>query len=160
MTEQAEAFSLIAKEYCSWAEGFTVTQEEDGVKEAIVFLVTLYSGALKLLENGCGNEVKAREVTDKEWKVIYTRFGLLPFNHYSASFSPAKLDGEQCAGDIADDLADIYRDLKDGLWLFENGNVTEAVWEWKQTFTMHWGRHAVSALNALHCYMADESVFL
>ena len=157
MTKQSEKFSFIAKQYCSWAEESSLTQEED-VKKAIILLITLYSEALSLLKDGCGDEIDAKEVTDQEWKIIYTRFSSLPFNYYFASFSPAKLDEEQGMGDVADDLADIYRDIKNGLWLFENGNITEAVWEWKQTFNTHWGRHAVSALNTLHCYVADEYI--
>ncbi len=157
MSTQPEKFSLLAKQYCSWAEESSLAQEDD-VKKAIFLLVALYSNALVLSKDGCGDEIEAKEVTNEEWKVIYTRFGSLPFNYYSAPFSPAKLDEEQEIGDVADDLADIYRDIKNGLWLFENGNIIEAVWEWKQNFNTHWGRHAVSALNALHCYMADEYV--
>jgi hypothetical protein len=61
---------------------------------------------------------------------------------------------------VADDLADIYRDIKNGLWLHENRHSTEAIWEWKHSFNTHWGRHAVGALHALHCYMADEYIEL
>ena len=69
---------------------------------------------------------------------------------------------QQTAAEVfsADDLADIYRDLKEGLELYEAGHVAEALWEWSQSFNTHWGRHASSALHALQAYAADENIEL
>jgi hypothetical protein len=52
---------------------------------------------------------------------------------------------------VADDLADIWRDLRTGL----NAMATESRWEdvgWERRFGLqtHWGKHAVDALAALH----------
>jgi len=52
---------------------------------------------------------------------------------------------------LSDDIADIYLDLKNAiaLQLSEIGP-DDLVWQWRFDFRNHWGRHAVSALTALH----------
>lgn len=61
--------------------------------------------------------------------------------------------------DLADDIADIYRDLSEGLALFDNGHTAAAQWELAFSFHGHWGRHAASAISALHCWHADNCEF-
>ena len=157
MKKPTEHFVSIVREYCTWAEDSKLTGEED-LKKAISLLALLYFSALALQNDGCGEDINATVVTNEQWQFVYKRFSSLPFNYYSSFFSPAKIEDAPGVGDVADDLADIYRDIKDGLWLYEKGYNIEAVWEWKQSFSTHWGRHAVGALQAFHCYLADEYV--
>ncbi len=159
MAYEPDKFVSTAQQYCAWAENNSLAQEEE-VKKAISLIADLYSSAIVLPKQGCGEDVDGEEVTHEEWKLIYKRFGSLPVNYYSVFFSPANTEDAPVTGDVADDLADIYRDLKDGLWLYDNGHFTEAIWEWKQSFNTHWGRHLVSLLHVLHCYMADEYIEL
>jgi hypothetical protein len=110
---------------------------------------------------GCGQDVEEEDISDEEWNRVFKRFGALPFNYYSTFFSPAKLlEEDPVVGDLADDLADIYRDIKAGLWLYDHGHTTQAVWAWRYTFQIHWGRHATNALYALHAWSADSSIEL
>ncbi len=53
---------------------------------------------------------------------------------------------------LADDLADVYRDLKKGLDAFgrSDDNDHRAVEDWKLFFVIHWGDHCASALRALN----------
>jgi hypothetical protein len=114
-----------------------------------------------LPKNGPGKDVDGNSVSDEVWEKMFHRFRALPFNYYSDFYSPAKVAEEKpVTGDLADDLADIYRDIKKGLDLYETGHVTEALWDWNQSFHSHWGRHATSALHALHAYAADEDIDL
>jgi len=58
---------------------------------------------------------------------------------------------------VSDDLADIWRDLKQGLLALEAGALADDVlWEWRFGFYTHWGRHATEALRALHARLADS----
>jgi hypothetical protein len=62
-------------------------------------------------------------------------------------------------GDLANDLADIYRDITPGLRYWETAATTglgNIVWEWRFSFTTHWGRHAVAALGILHHLVVVE----
>lgn len=55
---------------------------------------------------------------------------------------------------LADDLADIYRDIKPGLRAWDtcdDSYLETIVFDWKTPlFGSHWGVHAVSAMRALH----------
>ncbi len=159
MEEQAHNFINIARDYCAWAEG-TPLSEENELKKAIQLLANLYVSILKLPNNGCGEEINTTNVTEKEWETIFKRFSSFPFQYYSVFFSPENTKEKGVMGDLADDFSDIYRDIKNGLWLYDNGHQTEAIWDWKNNFKTHWGRHVVSALHALHCYAADEYIEL
>jgi len=55
-------------------------------------------------------------------------------------------------GSLADDIADIYRDLKEGLVLHHSGLATpnDILWEWRLLFYSHWGDHAMNALRTIH----------
>ena len=57
-------------------------------------------------------------------------------------------------GSLADDLADIYADVKPGIraWDSEEDSYLEGIaFGWKTPlFGSHWGVHAVSAMRALH----------
>ncbi len=54
-------------------------------------------------------------------------------------------------GDVGDDLLDIYQDVRAGLVAFDSGEVSDAAWHWSFLYRIHWGRHAVGGLFALHC---------
>ncbi len=54
---------------------------------------------------------------------------------------------------LADDLADIWSDLKGPLLLLEaGGEEADAVWAWRFGASTHWGTHAVEAIRAVHSH--------
>ena len=62
-------------------------------------------------------------------------------------------------GSLADDLADTYFDLKEGLALQEAGETepSRVIWEWRFSFDIHWGEHALSALRSLYFRFRENS---
>jgi hypothetical protein len=119
-------------------------------------LITLYGLALdlpKVRAKGSAPGV----VTHEEWWELFERlrdeFG--DEDLYWLVFEPHSPDDhEALCGSVADDVADIYRNLKDGLVNLANGTDEAAVfWEWRFLFHCHWGRHAVNAISALHSIM-------
>ncbi len=68
---------------------------------------------------------------------------------------------EFMVGDLADDLADVWSDLKSGLRYYEKGRIEDAAHEWRANFDIHWGEHAADAIAVLqewiarHCWEAD-----
>ena len=160
MDDPVEHFADIARKFCAWAEAQPAPEEIE-VKTALRFLADLSSAIMATPHVGCGEDINQEGISDKEWKNIYSRFSSLPVNYYSVFFHPTKINEEEpVVGDLADDLADMYRDIKTGLWLYENKHITEAVWSWRNSFQNHWGRHATSALYALHTWSADGSIEL
>jgi hypothetical protein len=67
---------------------------------------------------------------------------------FNAQIVPSE---EPVTGDIIDDLADLYKDLKDGLWYLKRGSEGDAVFQWRFSFGVHWARHILGAMYALYC---------
>ena len=98
---------------------------------------------------------------DYEWKSVYQAAAALPVGHYAEVFDPVVIPAETpVVGDLADDLADIYREVITGLWLFESGKHLQAHWHWAFTFQVHWGKHATSAIRALYTVIASNDEHL
>ena len=149
-----------AREYCAWCRSEPGTESEEGQK-AHSLLARLYVGALALNEpEQCDFDIEPERISDDEWKEVYARAAAVPFQYYSSYFDPSKMPPDDHEiGDLADDIADIYRDLSAGLALVDAGNLPEAQWELRFSFIVHWGRHASGAIRALHCWYADAYEF-
>jgi len=97
------------------------------------------------------------QVSNEQWWAVYNQLDqrLGEANIYWLVFDPAdSKDHEAIAQTLSDDLADIYRDLKncipaDGFEAFDN----DALWSLRFNFETHWGQHAVSALAAIHALL-------
>ncbi|MBE1878488.1 DUF5063 domain-containing protein [Myceligenerans pegani] len=75
--------------------------------------------------------------------------------YWTASLSPQDIEPEVVPLPLADDLADIWRDLRPTLDQLASGaEAADVVWQWRFTFDAHWGLHAVEALRALHITVA------
>ena len=59
------------------------------------------------------------------------------------------VDEAPVAGDLSDDVIDIYREVREALTRYDTGNTKDATWSWRFGFEGHWGDHAVDALRAL-----------
>jgi hypothetical protein len=73
---------------------------------------------------------------------------------YWQVFDPTK-DSEAIHGSLADDIADIYRDIKEGLGL-QDPDITlqrDAIWSWRLGYYSHWGQHAINALYMAHALL-------
>ncbi len=58
---------------------------------------------------------------------------------------------------LSDDVAEVYRGLDDGLQAYDAGFRMHAVAQWQETYRVHWGHHAASAVVALHALLAYGS---
>jgi hypothetical protein len=101
---------------------------------------------------------KAGRTPDGQWKAIFQRSGRFPVQYYGEIFNPLEVPPEEPGiGDLADDLADIHRDLSAGLDLYDRGDIAGAVWEWRYGMQNHWGEHATGAIRVLHCWLAANN---
>ena len=57
---------------------------------------------------------------------------------------------EIVVGDGIDDIADIYADLKEALWCWDNTSVDNSLWHFTNSFEYHWGLHLRSLQYYLH----------
>ena len=118
--------------------------------ECALLLPELYAWGYRLpdilppdLDN---NQVPATEIT----RPLFARFG--PYARYRLVYDPI-FDEEMVIAYIADDLADIYHDLKRPLIVFDRGEEKAqqlALWEWRFTLRGHSGDHIVNVLRPIH----------
>lgn len=93
----------------------------------------LHLAAAELPDLGIGKNIDAVSISHDEWSQFFKKFGGLPVNSYFDVFNPLQ-EEEPVINSLADDLADIYRDLKEGLSLFEANHPIDAAWEWRFGF--------------------------
>jgi hypothetical protein len=63
---------------------------------------------------------------------------------------------ESSLGELNDDVADIYSDLSQGLFVHEHYSPTRAERYWRQSFRYHWGEHATGASRALYWHLRNK----
>lgn len=160
-----QAFVSLAAQYCRILE--TPMKDRDLFLQDVLFtLAAVYAAAapvrvLGLPElAGRANIPQSMQMTNDEWTLLYTYLKTMlgPQSHYAAYFNPTLPEPgvavEPTPGDLADDLADIYRDLKPGLSAFATGEdayLDDLLFQWTHHgHVYHWGRHAVDAMRALH----------
>jgi hypothetical protein len=130
-------FRAVAGRYVSAVE----TAGERSAEELIAMLARLlpdvYQSALRLPYPTTQNAALAEaQMTHEQWKEVFDRLQTALGAHDLYWTVPAwENDREAMMGSLADDLADIYRDLKDGLELATSGaSEDEVVWEWRLSF--------------------------
>lgn len=149
-------FANLARGYCAWCEGVDLGSEQEF--QAAFWLASLYAAALGLPAVSSDNNDDLPVLPHAEFDRAKTN--LSPFNgwYYRECFDPdPTLDEPTGMGDVGDDLLDIYKDLKAGLVVFDGGDSNDASWHWSFLHRIHWGRHAVGAMFALHCMHISKS---
>ncbi len=80
-----------------------------------------------------------------------------PHDDYYIQFNPYQVE-KPMRVTIANDLAEIWHDVKQDLLLYRVGTARErqeAVWSWRFGLGSHYGRHIAHALTALTHLLAD-----
>jgi hypothetical protein len=155
MIPEATPLVNAAERFCAWAEG-----EHHLLSDARQHLLALMASIPPLQHfrytgsSGLDFPRRGRE----GWTLDFRRFSDLPFQVYRVVFDPHDLDAidEPTMGDLHDDLADIYGDLWHGLQAYRGGHCEEAVSIWVDSYFLHWGRHASSALAAIDTYYCAD----
>ena len=131
-------------------------------------LTLLYSAALALPNVAdVDSELDFYRTTDDEWRAVFQNVGdaFGERVHYWLNYDPIYPrdgSGDLVCGSLADDCADIHRDIIGPLSAFNEGNtdrLNDIIWEWSDTpFRSHWGIHATQAINALHWMVFDHGI--
>jgi hypothetical protein len=140
--KEAEDFYFSAADFCKVIENTHFINESNLIK-LLRSLLELYSKALFLPEV----ETENNEVSACDLPIPKIDFG--NYDLYWEVFDPYHFE-EPVGASLADDILDIYKDVKNGIILYEKNDHIEAVSEWKSSFDIHWGNHAVDAIRALH----------
>lgn len=169
----AIAFAALAERFCALIEAHPRLSSVEFLHQTHALLPLLYAGGLGLPDvsvdgepDGAAKADDARaelsdddcdRAMDDEMRALCRGLGErigAERDFYAEVFDPYSDTREPVIGSLADDLADIYRDLVDGLRAWRSGDRADAVWRWRFGFQVHWGEHATSALRALHARAA------
>ena len=116
-------FAEVAKKYCGAVDSARSVERNDLVLRIYRLLPLLIREAIGLAvvepsEYGNQKERRKARMSEQQWGELYSllKEKLWDWNLYSQVFDPTKAR-EAIDGSLADDIADIYRDLKKGLVL-------------------------------------------
>ncbi len=161
--ESPDAVARFADEALAFELWLLAGKDEgaDAARECLIRLLELYRAGLALPPEW-SDDLEDREdtprVSDEDWRKAYRAAARLPLDNYSEVFDPTEVpDDEPVIGSLADDLADIYRDVVTGLRAHERGDRANAVWEWSFGLRSHWGAHATGAVRALHWFLTNQA---
>lgn len=156
-----ERFAVAAADFERWLVNGT-DRGSDAAREALIQLLRLYAYGLELPEawsDDLADRSDVKRLAEGEWRRAVAACERLPLNLYSDVFNPLEATAVTAVtGSLADDLADIYRDIVSGLRAYELGNRAGAVWEWSFGLHSHWGAHATSAIRALHWWLCENAI--
>jgi len=154
-------FTAVANEYCHILEEAASVESTGLMKVLQKLLPLLYIKALNLPEI----ESKLEEETEKfvreeDWlamkDTLTLKFGAA--NDY-VDINPDKESTEELIyGDMAENLSDIYQDVKDFLMVYRVGTLelmNDALWECRETFRLYWGQKLVNTVRAVHFALSD-----
>lgn len=152
-----DEFVAAAREYCSFAEDSMPVSASDISKIRELLLRLIYHvPAVEAAPHGAERE--GDRPGDSAYAIVANRFGSFPFNLYRVVFDPHEIDttDEPVMAMLSDDLADIYRDLAEGLSNAEKGYLDDACSDWTLGYRSHWARHAANALMAIEVWRTDN----
>jgi hypothetical protein len=140
-----EAFAAAATRFIQFVEHSETLDSEAFVRNVQPLVVDVYSGAMSLDGGEPADDAEPpASMSTEEWLTLFQRL-----QRQLAAFD-AVVDGS-----LSDDIADIYRDLRDGLITYDAGATGEAVWKWRTEFESHWGQHAAHAIYALQVLRSE-----
>lgn len=150
----ADRFAAVAQQFCSLVESASATDRTDLLVRIYRILPRLISEAIHLPSLSLDDtSSRPSKVAVIPWAALYDalKTKLADWDGYLQVFDPTE-DQEAVHGSLADDVADIYRDLKEGLLLIDagQGSPAEIIWDWRFGYYSHWGQHAIGALQVIH----------
>jgi len=149
-TEQASNFARKAKAYCSLIDQAPLLPREKALRRLSQALADLLPLALRLPDLSDEGTPDIESNCEPALESVQEWVSVLGVDHYWALFDPfTNPEGSLTFNSLADDLSDVYSDLKRGLVLFDSGLVHAACWEWRSSFTSHWGESLIEVERAL-----------
>src|SRR5262249_49354585 len=129
-----------AEAFVAAIDGCDPLPREEFLRDIEPLLVALYAAGLALQQVEPEDDSVAPEaLTNDEAAALQRRLGekFGDFDFYNVVFDPYEVDSTPVTGSLADDIADIYRDLQEGFALRGAGQTTNALWQWRFSFDSH-----------------------
>jgi Domain of unknown function (DUF5063) len=148
MNDAVDEFRHAANRFCQLVESADELSRHEFLTGLDGSLPEIYGAALRLpatFDEGDEPEGISHEQWTEMFQRIRTKLG--DADGYLLFFDPWDKDDPPVEASLADDVADIYRDLKR---VIVDGRGEQGAWDWRFAFTQHWGDHAANALKATH----------
>ncbi len=146
METQSLNFYNLALDFCIFVEKQGISK--DTLRDTAHYLSALYNAALAI-NYKAGGHLKTSEINRKP-RLNLAKIHIsdeIKSNYYKV-FNPFVDETVACS--LSDDICDIYKDLQEGIEIYELGDHSTAAYIWGFYFENHWGRHCLGALAALH----------
>lgn len=155
MSPQLEEIKVVARTYCNLIE--SVEEIDAGWLQQLAVLLPKLHAAVSASE--CSVEA-AGHALQPDLDARFEMYAKLSYllgdkDSYWMEFDVAQ-DGQFMTGSLADDLTDIYCELKQGLKEFPD-EPNRVVDEWVNGYQVHWGQHLVDAERHLYTLHAQNS---
>jgi len=148
MSPVALDLAQVAQDYCELIENST-SHDDRWLAQVASLLPKLHVAVESLKDDSRRRNYALMGDLDARFELYTHLRGLLGNRDgYWMEFDVAG-DGQAMSGSLADDLTDIYCELKHGLKVME-GEPGLALEEWRQGFRMHWGQHLLDAERHLY----------
>ena len=155
-TKNVIEFATVANEFCSFVEGSEQFSRKDFIGRVQKLFPLLYLKAALLPEPDMSGDTPEKFVSEEDYNFIIQRLEtkLGQFDAYYEVFDPS-IDITEAAveASIAENIADIYQDLKDFILAYRIGTLevmNDALWECRNNFEQYWGQKLVNGLRAIH----------
>ena len=149
MSPRFNEMAAVASAYCDLIEQADKGASSAWLQEMAVLLPRLHAAVTALGQadrcqyDGSNPDLDARfELFAQLRKILGNR------DSYWMAFDVAQ-DGQSMSGSLADDLTDIYCELKHGLRTLED-EPWRAMDDWRKGFHLHWGQHLLDAERHLY----------
>ena len=159
MTKAIEKMVQTAQEYCELIESTGENPRDDRWLERLLELLPRVHADMAALgpANGDGEPMKVD--LDARFD-LFTRLRRLlgERDSYWMQFDTAQ-DGQPMSGSLADDLTDIYCELKYGLVSLQAKQDRDSTMKsWRHGYHVHWGQHLVDAERHLYELSARDQL--
>ncbi|MEL5893249.1 DUF5063 domain-containing protein [Bacteroides sp. GD17] len=150
-------FVTVAAEFCKFLEQAEGIKRSIFVDTSLKILPLLYLKASMLPEcETIGDEAPETFVTEETYEVLRINLAniLAEKDDYLDVFvSDMKYSDQPITKNISEDLADIYQDIRDFIFVFQlglNETMNDSLAICQENFRLYWGQKLVNTLRALH----------
>lgn len=150
-------FVTVAAEFCKFLEQAEGMKCNAFVDTSLKILPLLYLKAALLPECGLiGEEAPETFVTEETYEVLRINLaGILgeKDDYLDVFLADMKYSDQPITRHISEDLADIYQDIRDFIFVFQlglNETMNDSLAICQENFRLYWGQKLVNTLRALH----------
>ena len=150
-------FVTVAAEFCKFLEQAEGMKRATFVDTSLKILPLLYLKASMMPKcEMMGEDMPENFVTEETYEIVRMNLaGILgeKDDYLDVFVSDMKYSDQPITKYISEDLADIYQDIKDFIFVFQlglNETMKDALAICQENFALYWGQKLVNTLRALH----------